>query len=805
MLFRMIFFWGVLTSCLAMSASSLTGVVTDPDKRILAQAEVVLVESQRKVLTDAQGRFQFDHVEPGTVHVQAGAAGYQLAAPQAVNLQSDQAAKVNLVLQPLAETRVTMTVTGSAREKNEVSHAVDVLTGVELDRVRRDSLGDTLADRPGVTSTAFGPTAGRPIIRGMSGDRIRVLEGGLGTGDVSTTSVDHVVTVDVAAVKQVEILRGPATLRYGGSAAGGVVNLLDDRIPEYRGESNIQGELALDGDTVADRRNGHVHLHGEKGRLAWQIQSTATRTDDYRMPGEAELFPEEGEEAPESDNLADSDMDLRRFSVGVSYTGERGHIGFAVTDYRNDYGVPGHEHHHHHDDDHDDDHDDHDHDKNEDDDDHDDHGDEEEHGVAIDLDQKRLDLRGGWTPADGFVKQLRFEATTTDYEHTEGEAGFVGTQFTNEFTEARFEAETLDLLFFDQGGMGIHGSYRDFAAIGQEAFVQPNTSKGLGAYVFQEKVFRNARLNVGARYDQRRFDGTVSELDHDDHEHDHDDHDDDHGDDHDDDDHDHDGKRSEDEAIDRRVNLFNAAVGVVFAPDAPYSLAVNLSHTERAPTAEALFAQGPHIATDSFEIGDPDLSKETGRGIDVSLRKSSGRVTGELSLFANEFDNFIFERFTGEEIDGLRETVFTQMDSRNYGGEAWLEVALSPTDRRGFTWRLFADQVRANLDNDEVVPRMTPRRYGTSLRWQNANFHVHGEVRRTDDQDRVAQFETQTEGFTLVNFSATARFQFGGLDHQLQLRLLNATDEEARIHSSFLKDRVLQPGRNLAFGYRLHF
>lgn len=794
--FRVICFWSLMVPCFAATGVTLSGVVIDPDAGALPRAEVVLVETQQKMVTDAEGRFQFENVTPGVVHLQAVASGFQPSGLRPVALSVGQSASLNIDLAPVATTRVTMTVTGSARETGEVRQAVDVLTGAELDRVKGASLGETLATRPGVTDTAFGPTAGRPIIRGMSGGRIRVLEGGMGTGDVSTTSVDHVVTVDLGAVNKVEILRGPATLRYGGSAAGGVVNLLDTRIPEVTGDAKIQGTLALDGDTVADRRGGHLRLKGEKGRFAWQVQSSAARTGNYTMPGAAERFPEIGEEENPSDALADSDMDLRKVGIGFTYATERAHLGVAVTDYRNNYGVPGHEHDHH----------DHDHGFRKNDDDHHDNHDEELGGVVIDLDQKRLDLKGGLTLGAGLIHKVRFEAAATDYEHTEGESGLIGTRFTNEYTEGRVEAETHGLLFFDQGNFGVHGTSRDFSALGAEAFVQPNRIDGLGLYLFQEKRFTGALFHVGARYDRRNYDGRrsadVHDHDHDDHDHDEDgddDHD-DHG--KDEDDHDDHG---EPEEISRHFNNINASIGFVLGPEAPYSLAVNLSHTERSPTPEALFAQGPHIATTTFELGDPELKKETGHGLDVAFRKRSGRVTGEIALFYNDFENFIYEQFTGEEIGGLREALFVQANSKNYGGEAWVEVDLRPAGKPGFMWRLFADQVRAALDDGTPMPRITPRRYGTSLLWRNRHLSFHGEVRRTDDQDRLAPFETDTMGYTMVNLGVMGRFQLGGLDHQLHFRLRNVTDEEARIHTSFLKDRVLQPGRNLALSYRLNF
>lgn len=771
----------------ALTAASLTGQVTDPSGSGIPNVEILLDEGN-KTATDDEGRFAFSNLSAGTYRLVAKAPGYQSSAARVLQITHQQEKRMDLVLRPLLQADATLTVTGQSRSTAELSQVVDVLAGEELEQLRRVSLGDTLSSRPGISSTSFGPTAGRPIIRGMGGGRIRVLEGGLGTGDVSTTSVDHVITADMASVSQVEILRGASALRYGGSAVGGVVNMLDGRIPSAPTTQKIGGSLELDADTVADHRGGRLQLEGGQGAWAWQANTTDISTENYEIPGPAERFPGPGEEI--EDTLTDSAMDLSKSGVGFSYNSARGAFGIAYTDYQNDYGVPGHAHE-----------DGHGHGHEEEGEEPDGHGEEEE-GVLIDLQQRRFDVKGELMLTNPVLQQLNLELAGTDYEHVEAEGDNLGTRFTNEYVEARLEAVTGPWGFFDQGGIGLHYSERDFAALGEEAFVQPNTSEGLGVFITQEKVGNNWNLTTGVRYDQRSNDGSIIEGHHHEDEHGHDeDHDDDH-----DKNEDH-GLEEEHEELffDRNFDVVSGAVGFVYGTQSTYSLAANLTHTERAPTAEALFASGAHIPTRTFEIGDPLMNKEVGRGLDLRLRKQKGRVTGEISLFFMDFEDYIYQSFTGEEIDGLPETLFTQTDSESYGGEAQLNAALLEGGPHRLDLRLTYDQVRSSLDDGTPLPRITPRRYSTELSWRYQQFHAFGQVQHSEAQDRVAPQETTTESYTLVNLSASWQFQLGTLDHQLLLRAQNLTDEEARIHTSFIKDLVLQPGRNISMSYRLLF
>lgn len=790
-----------------LQAAELIGTVTDPDGKPIPSATVRILGTDLNQVTNKDGSFNFPNLKDDSLEIQVDAAGFysSLAVPVALNTTKEAETKVTL--QPMARQNVTMLVVGNDRSVSELSQTVDVLNGEELDQARHISLGETLSGRPGISSTAFGPVAGRPIIRGLSGERIRILEGGMGTGDVSTTSVDHTITVDMGSVEEVEILRGAATLRFGGSAVGGVINLLDNRIPT-RTDKEFSGSVDFGFDSVSELQHGRAAIQGSQGAFSWQVNATSTETEDYEIPGEPERFEDDhdddhhdGERRKSGDDedeifdgtMENTAMDLEKMGVGVAYSTARGTIGVSVIDYRNQYGLPGHDHHHH---DHEDEHD---HDKREGDDDHDDHDEHgEEEGAAIDLEQQRFDFLAEAPVNAGFLELISLRIGGTDYEHEEGEGDSVGVVFDNEYLEGRLEATTGETGFFTNGTMGIHVSDRDFSAIGAESFIQPSKTENLAFYVSQEKDFTNGNFNVGVRFDRQKSSGSVIEDDHDHDDHDHDKRNEEDG-------HDDDHEEPEEIFYDRDFDNVSAVVGVVFGTDANYSIAANLTYTERAPNAEALFAFGPHLATSSYEIGNPNLESETSQGLDILMRKKSGIVTGEISLFMLDFDNYIYEAFTGEEVDELREMAFTQDNSKQWGGEARIQAALYDQNNSKLNLVFSHDLVYGELDDGTDLPRITPQRTRLGMTWTSTGLRINGNVQHTYEQDRVAAFETTTESFTLVNLGVGYQFKLWDTEPFVQLLANNITDEEARIHTSFIKDRILQPGRNLALSVRLDF
>lgn len=732
----------------AQAGGVIEGRVVSSTGEPAQDATVTLINVRRRSPVDAAGTFSFGQLPPGDYLIEARSPRYGIVTER-IRLAAGETARRDLVLDLLFHAEpITVTTAPGARGLDEVAQPVQVIGGRELAAQREPTLGETLAGEPGVSSTYFGPGASRPVIRGLGGDRVRILEGGIGSGDASSTSPDHAISHDPLSTERIEIVRGPGTLLYGSSAIGGVVNVIDDRIPRYALETPLTGTVELRGGTVADERSGAASLSGGLGALAWHLGGLARETDDYAIPGFAEEAHEDEEQEGVRGLLANSAIETRNLSGGVSVVGQAGFLGVAFTRFDDTYGIPGHGH----------------------------EPEElapaqgEEEVVTIDLDQRRFDLEGELNRPVGAFSGLRLRLGTADYEHVELEGAETGTVFTNEAWEARLEAPHRpwgDLT----GALGLQLSGRDFVAIGEEAFVPPTDTDVWAVFAFEELTAGSARLQAGLRFERQKI-AAVPEAG----------------------------------AVERTLDGISASAGVVWSPAPAWSVSGSLARAVKLPNAEELFSNGPHLATNAFEIGDPDLDNETSVGIDLGIGRTEGRVTGELSFFLNRFSDFIFERRTGEIEDGLDVFRYTQDDARFTGAEAHVDVELLHDEPHHVALELIGDYVRAELvDEDEPLPRIPPVRLGVGIHYQGDALWGRVETRRVTEQDRVAPLEEPTEGYTFLNATLGYRFFSGGLVHDLILRGSNLTDAEARNHVSFLKDVAPLPGRDLSLAYRLSF
>lgn len=743
---------------MAQTTGSISGRVVDTSGRPVTPATVQLIETRTTVQVGANGEFSFSSVPAGHIHlyVESRRLGSTVAE---VELSEGEAATVSIELDPAIH-RETIVVSASpdARGESEVYQPVDVVGSEELQVRREASIGETLNDQVGVTSTYFGPGSSRPIIRGFGGDRIRILEEGLGTADASSVSPDHAVSAEASTAEQIEIVRGPATLLYGSNALGGVVNVIDDRIPSALPSSVLTGTLDLSVGSVSDERLGAVNLGGAASRrVAWHADFFDRDASDYEIPGPAETEEvHDDEEEPEHEEdtgvLENSSLESRGGSVGASWIADRGFVGLSFSGLDSNYGVPGHAV--HADDEEEGEHEE----------------EEEEHsdGVRIDLQQRRIDLKAAYEPTGGPFRSLRLRVGRSDYEHVELEGDEVGTRFTNEGIEARLEGghRPLGLL---NGTVGLQLTTSDAAASGEEAFVPPAATESQAIFIFEEVNRGSFDLQFGARYEHLRHDVEPAAL------------------------------------PDRSFGGVSASLGAIWRASSTWALAGSLARAVRLPTAGELYSDGPHAATRSYEVGDPDLGEETSLGVDLSLRGSGDGWRGDVTLFHNTFDGFIYESSSGEVIDGFPVFQYLQGDATFRGLEVEYHGDLLHREPWHLELDLGGDLVRAELDSGGNLPRIPPVRVfaGLTVRGERARGAV--EVRRTFDQDRTASFESSTDGYTLVNAHAAYRLFYGSTAHELLLRVTNLTDELARSHVSPLKNFAPLPGRDVTLSYRLLF
>jgi iron complex outermembrane recepter protein len=627
----------------------------------------------------------------------------------------------------------------------ESGQPVTILEGSELTLRGGGTLGETLANQPGVSQSYFGPGASRPVIRGLGGDRIRVLENGVGTLDVSNTSPDHAVAVESTTVRKIEVLRGPSALLYGTSAVGGVVNVFDNRIPELLPVGPVNGTAEIRGETVNQGRSGVVTLEAPIGPFALHFDAFARRTDDIDIPGFARAPALRNDEAGSEENprgsLPSSHTDVNQYSIGGSYIFDRGFVGASFSEFSTLYGVPN-----------------------------------GEPDISIDGQRRRGDIRAKVTQLGDIVENASFKIGIVDYDHTEFEGSETGTRFKQDGVDARLELTHAEVGPL-RGVVGFQVQTSDFAAIGEEAFQPPTETAVLSAFLMEEiQASETVKFQIGGRYDRSDLDSRGFQPGPDD-------------------------NRSE------LFDNFSQSAGVVWSPSERYSYSLSLARTERAPSGQELFANGPHIATAAFEVGDPSLAAERSVGVDLQIKKQTGFVRGSLGGFVNYFSNYINLSPTSDFEDDLRVYRFEDIRARLMGVES--QISFHPLDEPGqkFSFDFQPDYVYAeNLSGNDALPRIQPFRMRAGINYELERlFRARVEWQQVFRQSRTSDFETATPHYNTLNVFLSREFVVEGQAFELFVRGTNLLNQKAREHVSFIKDLAPLPGASVLAGVRVTF
>ncbi len=657
---------------------------------------------------------------------------------------------------------IIVTASPLDRSIDEAITGQSILTGDDLQDRLAGTIGETLKLEPGVSSTSFGAGASRPIIRGQGGDRVRVLTNGVGSIDASSASPDHAVAVEPAQAERIEVVRGAALLRYGSSGSGGIVNVIDGRIPRDMPDGETDASIRIGASSVDQAGEVAASIDQRAGDLVFHLDGTFRRAEDYRIPVEGESraqLAEEGEEVPddfdESRTLENSFAETSSLTGGVSYVGDRGFFGVAVSNFDSTYGIPGGHGHEEEGEEHEDE----EHEGEEEDHDHED-GEEEEEGVFIKLDQTRIDVNGGWE-FDGPIEKIQLFGGYADYKHTEFEGpGEVGTIFENEGYEVRAEVIQAERGTW-RAAHGIQYRERDFSAIGEEAFVPPTLTQQFGAYTFHEIEIGNAHLEAAARFERTDQENSVT-------------------------------------GDDRSFDLISVSGGGDIHLTDAVRLGGTVFRTERAPTTEELFSNGPHLATNQFELGDATLEKEVATGIEAAIRHREGAHNITLNLFYTDYTDYIFEAETAGEEDGLPIFQFVAEDAEFYGFEAAGETQFVSAGAFDLSADALVEYVRAKTESGNL-PRIPPLSVLSGLEAESDRLKLRAEWEYVAEANDLGAFELPTDDYNLVNAFVTWKAPAGAENVALRFSVLNILDSEARQHTSFLKDLVPQPGRNFRF------
>ncbi len=671
---------------------------------------------------------------------------------------------------------VVVTANPLNRASTDLSQSATVLQGAALRQQLANSLGETLARTPGLANASFGENVGRPVIRGLQGTRVGILNNSLAVSDASSVSQDHAVSIEPFLADQIEVLRGPSTLLFGSGAIGGVVNMVTPTIPQEIPEEGYSGRVIAQGNTAAEEEFVAGRLDLGQGAFALHLDGFHRRTDDYDIPGAAQLYPEkdhdeehEGGEEGESERgtLSNSFLKNEGATGGFSWIGEQWRTGVAYTEYRSDYGIPVGAHEDAHGEEHDDE----------------EHVGEEpeehaEENVTIRLRSERTEAElVGRNPLPGFeLLTLRF--VDTNYTHTEFEGPEMGTVFKSESDNARLELKH-DPWGVWQGVFGIQYTNLDFSAEGAEAFVPPSTTETGAVFWVERGDFDALQVDIGMRYEdvQTDVDNTLVE-----------------------------GEGATGPSADADFQPFSTSAGVIWDLNGTFALSGSVSYAERAPGADELFANGPHIATQVFEIGDSSLQEESNVHVEVGGRMAVDRLSGSATIFTDQFNDFIYQSNTGLEEDGLPVMLWQQQDAQFVGAEAELRYDFEPN--RSGHWQLFTfgDIVEGELDDNNDAPLQPPRRVALGVDWDLDNFAANVVWIHAYAQNRLAEMETRTPGYDLLNAEVVYSVPgFDKLDWQIYLKGQNLLDEDIRNSTSYLKDQAPQIGLNVIFGVRAYF
>ena len=683
-------------------------------------------------------------------------------------------------------------------QKSEADTAlpVTVLTGERLAKEVEDTLGATLKNQIGIHSTSFGPNVGQAVIRGQSGNRVQILQNSVANIDVSAVSPDHTNGLEPALASQIEVIRGPSTLLYGNGAIGGIVNVIDNRIPES-GFDQPAFMIEQSHNTVSEENKTVAKFNTSFGSLNLHFDGFTRDNDDVEIDGYAideaalefeEEHDEEGEEHEDEEimnskgYISNSDADSDGYTFGASFSGDEGFIGVSVSEISNEYGLPGGTHGHedeHEDEEHEgEEHEGEEHDEEE-------HEDEGQEFVRINLDQTRYDMKGELRFDSGFIQNIRGSVNYTDYEHQEIEiegdgSAFIGTEYSNEGYEGRFTMAHAAVGGWN-GVVGMQFSDSEFSALGEEAYIEETDSTGYALFLVERLEAEELTWELGYRYEYLETDPGAS--------------------------------------CDRDENTSSISASVLYDLNEESNIMFAASRSERAPTLEERYSNVQtagcavstdpedwvtHVATGMLELGDPNLDKEVAMNVELGFRKHRGPLTGEFSVYYNKIDDYIYLADVGE----FEETPvgqYTAEDATFYGLEGSLVYTALTNQHGELDLSLKGDMVRADFDNSGDIPRIPADRIGVGFTWHAAHWSASIDLTEVMDQDHAAVGESETDGYTMLDIYADYHFDLGNSDLLVFAKGTNLLDEEVRNHTSFLKNYAPEPGRGVRVGIRFNY
>lgn len=740
----------------AAHAATVSGTVHGSGAALVG-ATVRLLELDRSERTGEGGTFRFADVPRGRYRLVAGLIGFA-AQTRIIEVTSD-AARADFDLQPSAIPlgEIVVSATPFPRPSNEQYQSVQSKALVDFQNTAGASFTEKLADLPGVAVRGNGSAPTRPVLRGLSDNRVLVLENGLRTGDIATYDPAHATPLEAVGIAQVDVVRGPSSILYGPSALGGLVNVITNTVPEVAGRT-LSGTAVLEGNTVSDEASGYVHTVFSGPHQALGVFAGGLHTQDIRIPKGDYVDPASGTPF-HLDRMPQTFDHSGEGGFGYAYQGAFGRIGVGGKHYEMNYGIP---------------------------------------GVPPNADwmnvppatsrieqtRNTAELHGLFNGTGTLLKKWKLDANYNDYNHSEfptaQDSTGVSDPEANHFHKREGNAALqLDLAPFDrlEATVGLWTNIEDLAIGGDQPLGPASRTTGVAGYVFEEyAASRKTRLQSGLRFDysriQTRPDPTSTDS------------------------------LFQVLIASQTSNAVTASVGAVHRFDERLTGSISVARSFRAPTVQELFAHGLDAPSGTFTIGTAGLKPETGVGVDASLRGTFARAAFEVSPYADVIRDYIYAFLRGDTLEAFPVRQFAATDARLVGFEA--SVTVEPVARVAL--HASADYVDARDTRLGVpLPFTPPLRALLRATYQDRTWTGMVEVRLAAKQTKLGDGDTPTDGYAVANAGVGVRFGNEGVVHNLALHCDNVFDTVYRDHLSVIKDFLPQPGRGVRLDYELQY
>lgn len=730
---------------------SISGTIFDSEyHEPISFAYIHLEELNRTAVSNADGEFEIKNIPSGTYTITSHRIGYRTQSREIELTDSNLVLIIQLNPSVLSSEAIEVVGTNDGLTGSGLEHASKKVFGSDLRRNLGSTLSETLTNLPGFDERTNGSAPGRPVIRGLGGERVMILQDGINSGDVSSQSSDHAVTIDPVSATEIEVARGPAALAYGANAIGGVINVVKNQIRTTL-PSQLTGSFSLNGQTVNSGVSGALNFSLPYRNFAIQADLNGRYALDTQTP---------------DGKIGNTYYETTNDALGISWVQPWGYAGVAGSIYFSDYGIPpdpnGHP-----------------------------------NGVDIELRKYQYDARSEVLINNEFLKVIELDASYKAYNHKEIEGAtnsgrkIIGTEFDLITTNFDFRGRHNELGVISSGTFGLSAQLEDYFVDVLTRTLQAN-SYSTGAYIIEESDFGPLHVEAGLRFDVVSNTTTSTGLFY--------------------------SVGARTGSIDstnyknRNFAALSGSATAIYDLGKGFSVGATLLRSFRSPSLEELYSEGPHLASYSFEIGNPDLSPERAWAKELFVGFQAEKINLHAAVFHNGFDSYIYAKNTGTpnvQRPDLLNYQFIGADAQLYGfefsGEAQLFTKLVVDASTSFTIGSQDTTDQQGNEGTRPLPQIPPFKMKTSLKYVDNNFEVGSRLRFASDQNRTGEFETETQGYTLIDLFSQYRFNSGNFLHTIAINLNNLLDETHFNHLSRIKDLRPEPGRNISLLYRVYF